>query len=67
MPAEAALLHPMSLPAASYRPVTDKPAGSQPVFQFETHAQIIIRGSARQSAQDIAQEVASATMRASDA
>lgn len=58
MPAEAAPLHPMSLPAASYRPVTDKPAGSQPVFQFETHAQIIIQALPGQSAQDIAQEVA---------
>lgn len=48
----------MSLPAASYRPVTDKLAGSQPVFQFETHAQIIIRALPGQSAQDIAQEVA---------
>ncbi|HEN9645639.1 TPA: phage tail tape measure protein, partial [Klebsiella pneumoniae] len=58
MPAEAAPLHPMSLPAASYRPVTDKLAGSQPVFQFETHAQIIIQALPGQSAQDIAQEVA---------
>lgn len=58
MPAEAAPLHPMSLPAASYRPVTDKPAGSQPVYQFETHAQIIIQALPGQSAQDIAQEVA---------
>lgn len=48
----------MSLPAASYSPVTDKPAGSQPVFQFETHAQIIIQALPGQSAQDIAQEVA---------
>lgn len=48
----------MSLPAASYRPVTDKLAGSQPVFQFETHAQIIIQALPGQSAQDIAQEVA---------
>lgn len=58
MPAEAAPLHPMSLPAASYRPVTDKPAGIQPVFQFETHAQIIIQALPGQSTQDIAQEVA---------
>ncbi|EIW8462639.1 TPA: phage tail tape measure protein [Klebsiella pneumoniae] len=58
MPAEAAPLHPMSLPVASYRPVTDKPAGSQPVFQFETQAQIIIQAQPGQSPQDIAREVA---------
>lgn len=58
MPAEAAPLHPMSLPAASYRPAAEKPAGTRPVFQFETQAQIIIQAQPGQSAQDIAQEVA---------
>ncbi|EML7080170.1 phage tail tape measure protein [Klebsiella oxytoca] len=58
MPAEAAPLHPMSLPAASYRPAAEKPAGKQPVFQFETQAQIIIQAQPGQSPQDIAREVA---------
>lgn len=58
MPAEAAPLHPVSLPAASYRPAAENPAGTQPVFQFETHAQIIIQAQPGQSAQDIAREVA---------
>lgn len=58
MPAEAAPLHPMSLPAASYRHAAEKPAGTRPVFQFETQAQIIIQAQPGQSAQDIAQEVA---------
>lgn len=58
MPAEAAPLHPMSLPAASYRPAAEKPAGTQPVFQFETQAQIIIQAQPGQSPQDIAREVA---------
>ncbi|CAA0354611.1 phage tail tape measure protein [Klebsiella oxytoca] len=57
IPAEAAPLHPMSLPAASYRPAAEKPAGTRPVFQFETQAQIIIQAQPGQSAQDIAQEV----------
>ncbi|HED1428040.1 TPA: phage tail tape measure protein [Klebsiella michiganensis] len=58
MPAEAAPLHPMSLPAASYRPAAEKSAGTRPVFQFETHAQIIIQAQPGQSPQDIAREVA---------
>ena len=58
MPAEAAPLHPMSLPAASYRPAAEKPAGTRPVFQFETQAQIIIQAQPGQSPQDIAREVA---------
>ena len=58
IPAEAAPLHPMSLPAASYRPAAEKPAGTRPVFKFETQAQIIIQAQPGQSAQDIAQEVA---------
>lgn len=58
MPAEAAPLHPMSLPAASYRPAAEKTAGTQPVFQFETQAQIIIQAQPGQSPQDIAREVA---------
>lgn len=58
MPAEAAPLHPMSLPAASYHPAAEKPAGTRPVFQFETQAQIIIQALPGQSPQDIAREVA---------
>ncbi|WP_430998329.1 phage tail tape measure protein [Klebsiella pneumoniae] len=58
MPAEAAPLHPMSLPAASYRPAAEQPAGTRPVFQFETQAQIIIQALPGQSPQDIAREVA---------
>lgn len=58
MPAEAAPRHPMSLPAASYRPAAEKSAGTRPVFQFETHAQIIIQAQPGQSPQDIAREVA---------
>lgn len=58
MPAEAAPLHPMSLPAASYRPAAEKSAGTRPVFQFETQAQIIIQALPGQSPQDIAREVA---------
>lgn len=58
IPAEAAPLHPMSLPAASYRPAAEKPAGKRPVFQFETQAQIIIQALPGQSPQDIAREVA---------
>ncbi|HFE6204187.1 TPA: phage tail tape measure protein [Klebsiella pneumoniae] len=58
LPAGAAPLHPMSLPAASYRPAAEKPAGTQPVFQFETQAQIIIQAQPGQSPQDIAREVA---------
>ncbi|HHS9776128.1 TPA: phage tail tape measure protein [Raoultella ornithinolytica] len=58
MPAEAVSLHPMSLPAASYRPAAEKPAGMRPVFQFETQAQIIIQAQPGQSPQDIAREVA---------
>ena len=58
MPAEAAPLHPMSLPAASYRPAAEQPAGTRPVFQFETQAQIIIQAQPGQSPQDIAREVA---------
>lgn len=58
MPAEVAPLHPMSLPAASYRPAAEKPAGTRPVFQFETQAQIIIQAQPGQSPQDIAREVA---------
>lgn len=58
MPAEAAPLHPMSLPAASYRPEAEQPAGTRPVFQFETQAQIIIQALPGQSPQDIAREVA---------
>lgn len=58
MPAEAAPLHPMSLPAASYRPAAEQPAGTRPVFQFETQAQIIIQALPGQSPQEVAREVA---------
>jgi hypothetical protein len=40
---EAAPLHPMSLPAASYRPAVEKPAGTRPVFQFETRHKLLSR------------------------
>ncbi|MEP9936917.1 phage tail tape measure protein [Klebsiella quasipneumoniae] len=58
LPAEAAPLHPLSLPAASYRPAAETSSGVQPVFQFETQVQIIIQAQPGQSAQDIAREVA---------
>jgi TP901 family phage tail tape measure protein len=57
-PVEAAPLHPMSLPAPSYQPQTNKPASAAPVMHFETHAPITIYAQPGQSAQDIAREVA---------
>lgn len=58
MPAEAAPLHPMSLPAASYRPVAEKQAGGQPVIHIESNPQFIIQALPGQSSQEIAKEVA---------
>ncbi|HDT0785488.1 TPA: phage tail tape measure protein [Klebsiella aerogenes] len=58
MPAEAAPLHPMSLPAASYRPAAEKPAGGQPIIHIESKPQFIIQALPGQSAQEIAKEVA---------
>ncbi|MEF3101328.1 phage tail tape measure protein [Raoultella terrigena] len=58
MPAEAAPLHPMSLPAASYRPAAETPAGGQPIIHIESKPQFIIQALPGQSSQDIAKEVA---------
>lgn len=58
MPAEAAPLHPMSLPAASYRPAAEKQAGGQPVIHIESNPQFIIQALPGQSSQEIAKEVA---------
>lgn len=58
MPAEAAPLHPMSLPAASYRPAAEKPAGGQPIIHIESKPQFIIQALPGQSSQDLAKEVA---------
>lgn len=58
MPAEAAPLHPMSLPAASYRPAAEKQAGGQPVIHIESNSQFIIQALPGQSSQEIAKEVA---------
>lgn len=58
-PAEAAPLHPFSLPATAYRqsqPV--KTASAPAVMHFETHAPITIHAQPGQSPQDIAREVA---------
>lgn len=58
VPAEAAPLHPMSLPAASYRPAAEKPAGGQSVIHIESKPQFIIQALPGQSSQEIAKEVA---------
>ncbi|HCQ6670416.1 TPA: phage tail tape measure protein [Klebsiella oxytoca] len=58
MPAEAAPLHPMSLPAASYRPAAEKQAGGQPLIHIESNPQFIIQALPGQSSQEIAKEVA---------
>ncbi|MBL1916898.1 phage tail tape measure protein, partial [Klebsiella pneumoniae] len=58
IPAEAAPLHPMSLPATSYRPAAEKPAGGQPIIHIESKPQFIIQALPGQSSQDIAKEVA---------
>ncbi|MBU4680477.1 phage tail tape measure protein [Cedecea davisae] len=58
VPAEAAQLHPMSLPAASYNIKAVKAAAPAPVMHVETHAPITIYTQSGQNAQDIAREVA---------
>ncbi|EMF0745071.1 phage tail tape measure protein [Klebsiella aerogenes] len=58
VPAEAAPLHPMSLPAATYRAPQEKAARQPAVMHFETHAPITIYAQPGQNAQDIAREVA---------
>lgn len=58
VPAEAAPLHPMSLPAATYRAPQEKAASQPTVMHFETHAPITIYAQPGQNAQDIAREVA---------
>lgn len=58
-PAEAAPLHPYSLPAMAYKQSHPaKSASAPPVMHFETHAPITIYAQPGQSAQDIAREVA---------
>lgn len=57
-PVDAAPLHPLSLPAQTYRLQAEKPASVAPVMYFETHAPITIHAQPGQSAQDIAREVA---------
>ena len=58
-PAEAAPLHPYSLPTVAYKQSQPaKSASAPPVMHFETHAPITIYAQLGQSAQDIAREVA---------
>lgn len=58
-PAEAAPLHPYSLPTVAYKQIQPaKSASAPPVMHFETHAPITIYAQPGQSAQDIAREVA---------
>ena len=58
-PAEAAPLHPYSLPTVAYKQSQPaKSASALPVMHFETHAPITIYAQPGQSAQDIAREVA---------
>ncbi|KDF27987.1 phage tail tape measure protein, TP901 family, core region [Klebsiella aerogenes MGH 77] len=58
-PAEAAPLHPYSLPTVAYKQSQPaKSASAPPVMHFETHAPITIYAQPGQSAQDIAREVA---------
>lgn len=58
-PAEAAPLHPYSLPTVTYKQSQPaKSASAPPVMHFETHAPITIYVQPGQSAQDIAREVA---------
>ncbi|ENQ7569272.1 phage tail tape measure protein [Salmonella enterica] len=58
-PAEAAPLHPYSLPTVAYKQSQPaKSASVRPVMHFETHAPITIYAQPGQSAQDIAREVA---------
>ncbi|QLY61701.1 phage tail tape measure protein [Citrobacter freundii] len=58
MPAEAAPLHPMSLPASTYRVPVEKAASQPSVVRYEINAPIHITAQPGQSAQDIAREVA---------
>ncbi len=58
VPAEAAPLHPMSLPAATYRAPQDKAVSQPPSVRYEINAPIHIVAQPGQSAQDIAREVA---------
>ncbi len=58
VPAEAAPLHPMSLPAATYRVPQEKIASQPPSVRYEINAPIHIVAQPGQSAQDIAREVA---------
>jgi TP901 family phage tail tape measure protein len=58
VPAEAAPLHPMSLPAATYRAPQDKSTSQPPAVHYEINAPIHIVAQPGQSAQDIAREVA---------
>ncbi|HGH4644607.1 TPA: phage tail tape measure protein [Enterobacter roggenkampii] len=58
VPAEAAPLHPMSLPAATYRAPQEKAASQLPAVRYEINAPIHIVAQPGQSAQDIAREVA---------
>ncbi|WP_213761054.1 phage tail tape measure protein [Citrobacter freundii] len=58
-PAEAAPLHPYSLPTVAYKQSHPaKSASAPPVMHFETHAPITIYAQPGQNAQDIAREVA---------
>lgn len=58
VPAEAAPLHPMSLPAATYRAPQEKTVSQPPAVRYEINAPIHIVAQPGQSAQDIAREVA---------
>ncbi|EEH3380877.1 phage tail tape measure protein [Salmonella enterica] len=58
VPAEAVPLHPMSLPAATYRAPQEKTANQPPAVRYEINAPIHIVAQPGQSAQDIAREVA---------
>lgn len=58
VPAEAVPLHPMSLPAATYRAPQEKSASQSPAVRYEINAPIHIVAQLGQSAQDIAREVA---------
>ncbi|EEP4003563.1 phage tail tape measure protein [Salmonella enterica subsp. enterica serovar Stanley] len=58
-PAEAAPLHPHSLPAMAYKQIQPaKSASAPPVIRYEINAPIHITAQPGQSAQDIAREVA---------
>lgn len=58
MPAEAAPLHPLSLPTSTYRAPAEKAASQPSVVRYEINAPIHITAQPGQSAQDIAREVA---------